>query len=102
MPWSVTFPNRLKLFRNRVDASRLAVQGAHDPMHGGYRSRGVVVRVRRSMLLEDAMTALTRMARNPVTGNTNNNNSNNSMSNSGNVDGSGSILDRIIVRYAFL
>ncbi|KAJ1444024.1 hypothetical protein B484DRAFT_389132, partial [Ochromonadaceae sp. CCMP2298] len=56
MPWCVDFHQRMLLFRGILDAERLQVQGSNDIM-GPERSRGSLVRVRRSRLLEDGMEA---------------------------------------------
>ena len=72
MPWSISFHERIKLFREIVDADRVAIQGSDD-VNSGTRSRGIVVRIRRSRILEDGKIALDRVGH--------------------------SIKDRIVVRY---
>ena len=70
MPWSISFYERMKLFRGRVDHERMQIQGVDNTT--GIRARGNVIRVRRSRLLEDGKEALDKI---------------------------GSIKDRIVVRY---
>ena len=61
MPWSVNFYERMKLFREVVDTERVSVQGADDNAGGRPRSKGLVVRIRRSHILHDGMAALDRV-----------------------------------------
>jgi hypothetical protein len=52
-------------FRETLDAERLRVQGSNDMTSllqgGGHRSKGVVVKIRRSRVLEDGMAALDKI-----------------------------------------
>ncbi len=62
MPWAVDFHERMKLFRAALDAERLQIQGSNDYLSGGpQRSRGVIVRVRKTRVLEDGMEAMARV-----------------------------------------
>lgn len=65
MPWSIDFYERLKIFREAIDRERLSIQGSDDTssffQQQHPRSRGTVVRVRRSMILEDGMAAFERV-----------------------------------------
>lgn len=46
MPWAIDFHERMKLFREIVEASRISIQG-RDDVNSGQRSKGTVVKVRR-------------------------------------------------------
>lgn len=72
MPWAIDFHERMKLFREIVEANRVSIQG-RDDVNSGQRSKGTVVRVRRKMILEDGMAAFDKVG--------------------------ASIKDRIVVRY---
>jgi ubiquitin-protein ligase E3 C len=62
MPWAVDFHERMRLFRAALDAERLHIQGSNDLLAGGpQRSRGVVVRIRKTRVLEDGMEAMARV-----------------------------------------
>lgn len=62
MPWAVDFHERMRLFRNTLDVERLQIQGSNDLMSGGpQRSRSVIVRVRKTRVLEDGMEALSKV-----------------------------------------
>jgi len=75
MPWAMDFHERMKLFRAVLDSERLQVQGSNDYLSGGpERSRGVMVRIRKTRILEDGMAAMARI-------------------------GGASIKDRIMVKY---
>jgi hypothetical protein len=59
MPWCVDFHERMRLFRAALDAERLQIQGSNDLLSGGpQRSRGVIVKIRKSRVLEDGMEAI--------------------------------------------
>lgn len=75
MPWAVDFYERLKIFREVVDTERVQMQGSliEDPFHPQPRSKGVMVRVRRSQMLLDGMAAFDKVG--------------------------GSIKDRVVVKY---
>jgi hypothetical protein len=72
MPWAIDFHERMKLFREIVEANRISIQG-RDDVNSGQRSKGTVVKVRRRMILEDGMAAFDKVG--------------------------ASIKDRIVVRY---
>ena len=72
MPWAIDFHERMKLFREIVEANRISIQG-RDDVNSGQRSKGTIVRVRRKMILEDGMAAFDKVG--------------------------ASIKDRIVVRY---
>ena len=52
MPWAVSFHERLKIFREVLEAERVAMQGPEDN-----RVKGLVIRVRRGAILEDGIKA---------------------------------------------
>ena len=58
MPWCINFYERMKIFRETVDEEKVRIQG-NDPTNP--RSRGVIVRVRRSHVLLDGMTAFEKV-----------------------------------------
>ena len=64
MPWAIPFFERMKVFREVVDSERLSIQGGGDEglLAMGFgaraRSKGTVVSIRKSMLLEDGMAAM--------------------------------------------
>ena len=70
MPWSISFYERMKLFRETVDRERVHIQGVDDVT--GFRARGNIIKIRRCRLLEDGKDALEKIT---------------------------SIKDRIVVRY---
>ncbi len=60
MPWSISFVERLKFFRHQLDREKFQIQGTNDSMAlslGAYRSRGTIVKVRRSFVVEDGIRA---------------------------------------------
>jgi hypothetical protein len=79
MPWALSFNERVRLCRQIMDEERLSIQG---PAFETFsllqptsvpRSKGIVVRVRRSRIVEDGMAAFDRIGN--------------------------SIKDRVVVRY---
>lgn len=65
MSWSISFHDRMKLFRDFVDDEKYSVQGSNDVLASMTqhvpRSRGTIVHVRRAMILEDGMTAFDKV-----------------------------------------
>ncbi len=60
MPWSISFVERLKFFRQQLDREKYQIQGTNDSIAlsmGAFRSRGTIVKVRRSYVVEDGIRA---------------------------------------------
>ena len=60
LPGAVSFHERMKLFRDLVDAERFEIQGDPNPNSGADRP-SIVFQVRRRTLLEDGMKAMERI-----------------------------------------
>lgn len=57
MPWSISFYERMKLFRETIESERIQLQGLDDT-NFGQRSRGHAIRIRRQHILEDGIRSL--------------------------------------------
>ena len=58
LPWSIDFYERMKIFREVLNNEKTLIQGTDDPHN---RSKGTIVRVRRSMIVEDGILAIDRV-----------------------------------------
>lgn len=62
MPFIISFYERMKIFKEIVDSEKALIQGVANPMGpNDFRSRGTMVRIRRSMLVQDGITAFKRI-----------------------------------------
>ena len=59
MPWSISFYQRMKFFREIVDKEKISIQGVNEET--GIRSRGHTITVRRNRLLEDGKEAMEKI-----------------------------------------
>ena len=62
MPWSISFYQRMKFFREIIDTEKIAIQGVD--AETGIRSRGHTITVRRTRLLEDGKEAMEKIGSN--------------------------------------
>jgi ubiquitin-protein ligase E3 C len=58
LPWSIDFYERMKIFREVLSKEKSIIQGTDDPHN---RSKGTIVRIRRSMIVEDGIAAMDKV-----------------------------------------
>ncbi len=58
LPWSIDFYERMKIFREVLNKEKTIIQGTDDPHN---RSKGTIVRIRRSMIVEDGIAAMDKV-----------------------------------------